>query len=197
MSPRWIAFEGGEGCGKSTQARLLAERLDAVLTREPGGTPVGERIRAIVLAAEDVVLHARTEALLMAADRAEHIATVVGPALAAGRDVVSDRSVWSSIAYQGAGRGLDTEELLDINRWATSGRFPDLVVLLDVSSEVALERRGDPRDRMEAAGADFHRRVAEEFRALAQRHGWVTVDGRSSREEVAAGVWQAVGGAGG
>lgn len=193
MSARWIAFEGGEGCGKSTQARLLADRLGAVLTREPGGTAIGERVRAILLDAADVRMHSRTEALLMAADRAEHVAEIVQPALAGGRHVVSDRSVWSSIAYQGAGRGLDSDELLVMNRWATAGTFPDVVVLIDVPPAVARGRTGAPRDRMEAAGEEFHARVADAFRDLAERHGWVVVDGNAPVEEVAERVWAAVG----
>ena len=193
MSARWIALEGGEGCGKSTQARLLAERLHAVLTREPGGTEIGERVRAILLDTADVRMHDRTEALLMAADRAEHVAGVVRPALAAGRHVVSDRSVWSSIAYQGAGRGLDPDELLQINRWATSELFPDVVVYIDVPSAVARTRTGAPRDRLEAAGEDFHQRVADAFGDLARRHRWVVVDGDAAVEAVAERVWAAVG----
>lgn len=193
MKGRWIALEGGEGCGKSTQARLLAERLDAVLTREPGGTAIGERVRGILLDASDVRMHPRTEALLMAADRAEHVAEVVRPALEEGRDVVSDRSVWSSIAYQGYGRGLEVEELLRINRWATSDVFPDVVVLLDVPPTVAQSRTGAPRDRMEAAGDEFHRRVASAFAQLAEELGWAVVDANDSIESVAARVWSAVG----
>lgn len=197
MSGRWIALEGGEGCGKSTQARMLAESLDAVLTREPGGTATGERIRAIFLDARDVHIDARAEALLVAADRAQHVEEVVLPALAGGRDVVSDRSVWSSIAYQGAGRGLDTEELLRLNRWACRGRFPDVVVLIEVPAGVARARTGGPRDRMEAAGEDFHRRVAEGFSALAVEHGWVVVDGDAAPDVVAERVRSALGSVGG
>ena len=193
MSARWIAFEGGEGCGKSTQARLLSERVDGMLTREPGGTAIGERVRAILLDAADVRMHERTEALLMAADRAEHVAEVVRPALAAGRHVVSDRSVWSSIAYQGAGRGLDADELLQINRWATSELFPDVVVYIAVPPAVARARTGAPRDRLEAAGEDFHKRVADAFGDLAHGHGWVVIDGDASVEAVAERVWAAVG----
>lgn len=195
MTARWIAFEGGEGCGKSTQARLLADRLGAVLTREPGGTAIGERVRAILLDAVEVRMHDRTEALLMAADRAEHVAEIVQPALASGRDVVSDRSVWSSIAYQGAGRGLDAEDLLVVNRWATAGAFPDVVVLVDVPAAVARRRTGGPRDRMEAAGEEFHARVAGAFRELAAEHGWIVIDGDAPVEAVAERVWAAVGSA--
>lgn len=193
MSGRWIAFEGGEGCGKSTQARMLADSLGAVFTREPGGTETGERIRAIFLDARDLHIDARAEALLVAADRAQHVEEVVLPALAAGRNVVSDRSVWSSIAYQGAGRGLEVEELIRLNTWASQGRFPDLVVLIDVPAPVARARTGGPRDRMEAAGEDFHTRVAEGFRALAAEHGWIVVDGDAPPDVVAERVRAAVG----
>lgn len=193
MRGRWIAFEGGEGCGKSTQARLLAERLDAVLTREPGGTPIGERVRAILLDAVDVEMNERTEALLMAADRAEHVAEIVRPALEAGRDVVSDRSVWSSMAYQGHGRRLGVDELLSINRWATADLFPDIVVLLEVPPDVARLRTGAPRDRLEAAGEDFHARVADAFVELARERNWVVVDGDGPPSSVAERVWAAVG----
>ena len=165
MTGRFIGFEGGEGSGKSTQAGRLASRLGAVLTREPGGTDVGVRLREVLLAAAeyDVALTDRSEALLMAADRAQHVATVVRPALAAERHVVSDRYIPSTIAYQGAGRGLDAGDLSRLNRWATDGLTPDLVVLLEVPEPVAAERTGGARDRIEAAGADFHRRVAASF----------------------------------
>ena len=182
----WIAFEGGEGSGKSTQARLLAERLDAVLTREPGGTRVGERVRSLLLDPTVVGLDARAEALLMAADRAQHVVEVVRPALAAGRVVVSDRSAWSSLAYQGHGRGLGVEEVRTLCDWASDGLWPDLAVLLDVSATERSERLKDPPDRMESAGAAFHAAVAEGFRALAaaQPDRWVVVDGAGEVLEV-------------
>jgi dTMP kinase len=130
VAGRFIAFEGGEGTGKSTQARRLAERLGARLTREPGGTPAGDRIRALLLDPSTGELDARAEALLLAADRAQHVATVIRPALDAGEDVVTDRYEGSSLAYQGHGRGLPLEEVLRISGWATGGLRPDLVVLL-------------------------------------------------------------------
>ena len=160
----WIAFEGGEGSGKSTQARLLAERLDAVLTREPGGTRVGERVRSLLLDPTVVGLDARAEALLMAADRAQHVVEVVRPALAAGRVVVSDRSAWSSLAYQGHGRGLGVEAVRTLCDWASDGLWPDLAVLLDVSAAERSDRLKDPPDRMESAGAPFHAAVDQGFR---------------------------------
>lgn len=188
MSGRLIAFEGGEASGKSTQAALLAERLDAVLTREPGGTDVGRRIRAVLLDHATGELDPRAEALLVAADRAHHVATVVAPALAAGRDVVTDRYVGSSLAYQGYGRGLDVGELLTLSTWATGGLAADVVVLLDVPPAVAAARMGAARDRLESAGGGFHARVADGYRALAAADPdrWAVVDGSGAVDEVAA-----------
>jgi dTMP kinase len=184
---RLIAFEGGEGSGKSTQARLLADRLGAVLTHEPGGTAIGARIRAIVLDADvGIDLDVRAEALLMAADRAQHVAEVVRPSLDAGDDVVSDRFSGSTLAYQGFGRGLDLAGLQALSAWATGGLEPDLVVLLDVAPDVGAARLGRRPDRMEAAGGDFHRRVTDGYRALAaSAERWVVVDGSGSVDEVA------------
>ncbi len=193
MTGRFVVFEGGEGSGKSTQAALLAERLGAVLTREPGGTEVGVRLREVVLGDGVAGLGPRTEALLMAADRAQHVVEVVQPALEAGRDVVSDRFSGSTLAYQGYGRGLDLDELTWLSRWAAEGLDPDLVVLLDVDQEVAAARRCRPRDRMEAAGDFFHQRVVGGYRALAEAEPgrWVVVDGSGTVDEVAARVWAA------
>lgn len=183
---RFIALEGGEGSGKSTQARLLADALGAVLTREPGGTPIGAQVRAIVLAADDNGLVDRAEALLMAADRAQHVAEVVRPALAAGRHVVTDRFLGSSVAYQGFGRGLPTEEVLRLSLWATDGLLPDLVVLLEVDPVEARTRIGRARDRLEKLGDAFHSAVAEGFATLADGDPgrWVRVDGGGTVAEV-------------
>ena len=188
---RLIAIEGGEGSGKSTQAKLLAERLDAVLTREPGGTRLGEEIRHLVLDGTD--MDPRTEALLMAAARAQHVAEVIRPALESGRHVVTDRFTPSSLAYQGFGRGLDATEIAALSRWATGGVSADLVILLDVPDEVRRERVGQPRDRLEAAGDAFHDRVIAGFRQLAALDdgSWDVVDGSAPIEEVAARVWEA------
>jgi dTMP kinase len=196
MTATWIALEGGEASGKSTQARLLAERLDAVLTREPGATAVGARIRDVLLDPSVVALDARAETLLMAADRAQHVAEVVGPTLAAGRSVVSDRSAFSSLAYQGYGRGLPVEEVTAVCAWASAGRWPDLVVLLDVDERVQTARLQRERDRVEQAGDDFHRRVTAGYRALAAADParWVVVDGAGSVEDVAGLVRAAVDG---
>ena len=179
---RFIAFEGGEASGKSTQATRLAARLDAVLTREPGGTPIGEQIRALLLdPAGDV--EARTEALLMAAARAQHVHDVIEPALAAGRHVVTDRFTASSLAYQGYGRGLPLDEVRALSAFATAGLEPDLYVLLDVPPDVAAARRSREHDRMESAGAAFHQRVRDAFLALADER-WLVVDGTLPADEV-------------
>lgn len=189
-APRYIAFEGGEGCGKSTQSQLVADALDAVLTREPGGTAIGLDIRRVLLDPATVGLDARAEALLMAADRAQHAAQVIAPALAAGRHVVSDRSAYSSLAYQGHGRGLPLDEIRQLSEWALQGRWPDLVVLLDVPLAVADGRLDRDRDRMEREGAEFHTRVADGFRALAaaEPDRFVVIDGTAPVAEVHAAV---------
>jgi dTMP kinase len=191
---RFIAFEGGEASGKSTQAARLAATLGAVLTREPGGTDLGRHIRRLVLGpGDDHVVGVRAEALLLAADRAEHVASVIRPALAAGRDVVTDRYAGSSLAYQGYGRGLDRADVRMLSDWASEGLWPDLVVLLDVPAAVArarLSASGVGPDRLEAAGDEFHRRVAEGFRALAAESSetWRVVDGQGGVDEVATRV---------
>jgi dTMP kinase len=187
---RFVVFEGGEACGKSTQARRLATTLDALATREPGGTDLGRRIRELLLDPATGEVDPRAEALLMAADRAHHVATLVEPALAAGRHVVSDRYIGSSVAYQGHGRGLDPDRVAAISAWATDGLQPDLVILLDVPTTVARERRGRSPDRLEAAGSDFHERVLEGFRSLAVADParWVRIDGSPDVETVATAV---------
>jgi dTMP kinase len=193
--PLYVAFEGTEGCGKSTQAALLAADLDAVLTRETGGTPVGERLRAILHDTSVTDLAERAEALITAADRAQHIARVVRPALAAGRSVVSDRSVYSTLAYQGYGRGLDLEELRHINDWAIDGLWPDHVILLDAPAEVVAERlRGRQLDRFELAGDEFHERVATGFTEMARAdpEHWSVVDATGDPPTVAARVRDAI-----
>jgi len=187
---RLIVFEGGEASGKSTQAALLAERLGAVLTREPGGTEVGRSLRALVLDPALGRLDPRAEALLMLADRAQHVAELVGPMLGQGADVVSDRFVGSTLAYQGYARGLDVTELARLSAWATGGVEPDVVFLLDVPADVAIARVERDLDRMEGAGADFHRRVAEGYRALASADPdrWCVVDGSGTVDEVTSRV---------
>jgi dTMP kinase len=187
---RFIAFEGGEGSGKTSQATRLAGQLGARFTWEPGDTEVGKLIRALLLDPATKGLDSRTEALLMAADRAQHVAEVVEPALVAGTSVVTDRYIGSSLAYQGFGRGLDRAEIGRLSEWATGGLWPDLVVLLDVPLEVAARRLGQHRDRFESEDVDFHERVRAGFRALAEADPdrWVIIDGRLGRDEVASSV---------
>lgn len=196
-TPAYIALEGPEGCGKSTQARRLAERLDAVLTRETGGTAVGERLRDILHDVSVTDLDPRAEALMIAADRAQHLARVVRPALAAGRNVVSDRSVYSSLAYQGYGRAIPVDEVRAINDWALGGTWPTLVILLDVPAD-EVERRLSSRhlDRFERESAEFHARVAAGFRAMATADPthWVVIDADGTPDEVAAAIAEAVDG---
>jgi dTMP kinase len=179
---RLIALEGIDGCGKSTQARGLAEALGARLTHEPGATPLGARLREILLApvATDAPgITPRAEALLMAADRAEHVALVLEPALAAGEWVVTDRYSGSTVAYQGWGRGLHPEELASVVSWAAGGLAADLSVLIDVAPEVAAVRLGGKADRLERLGPGFAARVREGFVAQAEADParWAVVDG--------------------
>ena len=194
MIGRFIAVEGADGTGKSTQARLLAERLGALFTREPGGTPLGEQIRDLVLDPAGEAPVDRAEALLMAAARAQHVDLVVAPALAAGRDVVSDRYVASSIAYQGHGRGLGAGSVAEVNEFATGGLAPDLVVLIEVAAPVAGSQLGEDRegelDRIEQAGDDLQGVVADAYRAMAiaDPDRWVIIDGDGTVDEVAARV---------
>ncbi|UYM03389.1 dTMP kinase [Solicola gregarius] len=190
----FVALEGGEGAGKSTQARLLADALrdggyDVLLTHEPGDTPVGATLRKILLDVETGTLSHRTEALLYAADKAEHVDTVVQPALDAGKVVITDRYVDSALAYQGAGRELTRDEVEDVTRWATAQLRPHLTVLLDVEPDVGLGRFDSP-DRLESEPVDFHTRVRDSFRELAAAdpEHYLVVDAHGSRDEIAAAV---------
>jgi dTMP kinase len=192
---RFVVLEGGEGSGKSTQVSLLARRLrdagrDVVETFEPGGTEHGAQIRALLLD-DDSRLDARAELLLLAADRAQHVAEVVRPALGRGADVVCDRYAPSTLAYQGRGRGLGVDAVGPISHWASAGLDADLVVVLDVSDEESARRRPTAADRFERAPADFHRVVREAYRQLARSEGWTLVDGTGSPGEVAQRVWSA------
>jgi dTMP kinase len=189
-----IALEGGEGCGKSTQVALLGAALGAVVTREPGGTAAGERIRSLFLDRSIGELGAVAELLLVAAARAEHVRLVIGPALDEGRVVVTDRYSGSSLAYQGYGRGLPLSTVVAVSSAATGGIEPDLNILLDLPDEVAEARRCGSPDRIEAAEAGFHARVTAGFRQLATADPdrWALVDALGTIEEVAARVQAAV-----
>jgi dTMP kinase len=194
-APFYIVLEGAEGCGKSTHAKRLAEAIGAVATRETGGTAIGERLRAILHDTTVDDLDDRAETLIVAADRAQHMAEVVRPALAAGRTVVSDRSVYSTIAYQGYGRGLALDEVRRINEWAMGEIWPDLVILLTASAEVTAERlRKRQLDRFERAGDDFHARVERGFEemAAADPGRWVVIDASPPKQEVADAIRSAV-----
>lgn len=190
----FVCFEGGEGGGKSTQSQLLHEWLSAegyqvLLTRQPGGTEVGKQVRSIVLSPETGDLSHRTEALLYAADKAEHVDSVLLPALGAGEVVVTDRYVDSAIAYQGSGRDLDPAEVTRLNRWATGDLRPHLTVLLDVEPNHGLGRFAE-RDRIEAEGEEFHQRVRAAFLELAAAdpEHYLVLDARRSIEEIAEAI---------
>lgn len=198
----FLTLEGGDGSGKSTQATLLEQWLagrgrTVVRTREPGGTPVGVEIREIVLHHRGDIAP-RAEALLYAADRAHHVATVVRPAIARGDVVVQDRYLDSSVAYQGAGRVLDATEVRSLSEWATEGLMPDLTVLLDLPWEVARRRLDGARtryDRLEAEAGEFHARVREAYLALAEAEPdrFVVVDATQPVDEIAARIRDRVG----
>jgi len=167
----FVVFEGGEGAGKTTQIARLSAALTAsghavITTREPGGSGVGQAIRALLLDPQTGSLAPRTEALLYAADRAEHVASVIRPALELGTVVISDRYIDSSLAYQGAGRSLPLDDVALISRWASEGLVPDLTIVLDVDPRVGLSRFAGA-DRLEAESLDFHDRVRQGFLDLA------------------------------
>jgi dTMP kinase len=195
----FVALEGGEGAGKSTQARLLSEWLDSqgysvVLTHEPGDSAVGRQLRSILLSPETGALDHRAEALLYAADKAEHVEKLIRPALAQGKVVITDRYVDSTLAYQGAGRDLLPLEVERLARWATADLRPHLTVLLDVEPELGLGRF-DTADRIEAESVGFHQRVRDSFLELASAdpEHYVVVDARMPREEIAAIVRDRIG----
>ena len=195
----FVALEGGEGGGKSTQSALLREWLvgrghDVVLTREPGGTELGVTLRSLVLSNDSPLTSPRAEALIYAADKAEHVHGLVLPALRRGAVVVTDRYVDSTLAYQGAGRDLDVADLEPVARWATEDLRPHVTILLDVDPSVGLARAGSP-DRIESEPLDFHVRVREHFLALAAadpEHYLVVDAGAGSPDEVHALVRAAV-----
>jgi dTMP kinase len=194
----FITFEGIEGCGKSTQAERLAARLGAraLLTREPGGTPIGRAIRQVLLDPANRKLAPTTELLLYFADRAQHVAEVVRPALARGLVVLCDRHVESSLAYQGYGRGLPLDAIRALATLATAGLRPDAIVLVDVPVELGLSRaqRRGPQDRLEAELVEFHERVRAGYEALMAQEPerWLRVDGRGPEEAVFEELWRAL-----
>jgi len=194
----FVVFEGGDGVGKSTQvvelvSRLRNRRIEPVVTRQPGGTPIGEKLRELLLDPGHPELTARTEALVYAADKAQHVEEVILPALAHGKVVVCDRYVDSMIAYQGAGRVLDLTEVEQVARWATGGLRPDLTVLLDIDPAEAVANIRQ-QDRLEAAGLDFHRRAREHFLRLAGEdpERYLVLGARESRENIAEKVAEKV-----
>ena len=191
----FVAFEGGDGAGKSTQSRLLGEWLEqqgyAVRhTREPGGTALGQAIRDLLLHGDDGSVSPRAEALLFAADRAHHVATLVRPALERGEIVLTDRYLDSSVAYQGAARQLGHDEVRELSLWAVEGLVPDLTVLLDVPADVGRDRRGEVHDRLEREADAFHDRVRQGFLGLAARdpQRYAVLDATAPAEELAAAV---------
>ena len=195
----FVAFEGGEGAGKSTQVTLLAEALreqgrEVVTTFEPGDTGVGRHLRELLLGHQTGDLDPRTEALLYAADRAEHVAEVVQPALGRGAVCITDRYIDSSIAYQGAGRTLDPVDVERVSEWATGGLWPHLTLLLDIDPAVGLTRFDTPADRLESEPLAFHQRVREHFLSLSRRapERYVVVDAAEPVEKVAALIREAV-----
>jgi dTMP kinase len=196
----FVAFEGVEGAGKGTQIRLAkewleAQGIDVLVTREPGGTPVGEELRRMLLAHDTGHLEPKTEALLFAAARAQHVAAVIRPALAEGKVVICDRYIDSSVAYQGWARGLGEQDVLTLNVWATQGLFPDLVLLLHLEPEAGLLRTLEEPDRIEMEGQDFHAKVSDAYLRIAEEHPerFVVVDADQPPEKVHEQVVEALG----
>ncbi len=193
MKAKFIAFEGGDASGKSTQALRVSDTLNAVFTREPGGTTVGESLRTILLDPNEIVA-VRAEALLMAASRAQLVAEVIRPALLKGQHVVTDRFIASSLAYQGYASGLPIDEVLSLSLFATESLTPDLTILIDISIEESFNRRGQNPDRFEQEDRSFHEKVRNGYLELAEakKEKWVVIDGTGTLEEVAVLVDQAI-----
>ena len=195
----FVAFEGGEGAGKSTQVQLLAKSLieqgrEVVTTFEPGDTSVGRDLRQILLGHQTGAIDPRTEALLYAADRAEHVASVVAPALERGAVCITDRYIDSSIAYQGAGRTLEPDDIERLSTWATGDLWPHLTVVLDIDPAVGLARFDTPADRLEAEPLAFHQRVRQHFLELSTRNPerYLVLDATRPAEDIAGSVLAAV-----
>lgn len=196
----FIVFEGGEGAGKSVQASLLSNRLreqglPVIITREPGGTRIGEQIRAITHDTENVDLDAKTESYLMAAARAQHVVEIIEPALTDGHIVICDRYVDSSIAYQGYGRKLGEETIRTLNQLALNGAVPNITILLDFSPEEGLKRRltsTKKTDRLDLQDKEFYERVHEGYLHLAKEHPnqYVVIDAKKSIDEISGAIWE-------
>ncbi|HET9631332.1 MAG TPA: dTMP kinase [Terrabacter sp.] len=193
----FVCFEGGDGAGKTTQVRLLTEVLqqqgrEVVVTRQPGGTPLGEQIRELVLHGDHV--SARAEALLFAADKAHHVDQLIKPALAEGKVVITDRYVDSSVTYQGAGRALGRDEIMALQHWAVGGLLPDLTIVLDVLPELGRERRGHAPDRLESEADAFHGAVRRGYLELAATdpERYLVLDASQPVERVHAAVLDGV-----
>jgi len=189
----FIVFEGGDGAGKSTQVALLRDALcregrQVTVTRQPGGTPLGQQIRDLVLHGEHV--SPRAEALLFAADKAHHVETLIRPALQRGDVVISDRYTDSSVAYQGAGRALGAQEVHDLNMWAVEDLVPDLTVVVDISAAEGRRRRGEVHDRLESEEDTFHEAIRQHFLAMARGNPqrYLVVDGTQPPEQIHAEV---------
>ena len=199
----FVTFEGGEGSGKSSALKLLDERLrsegfQTVLTREPGGTPIAEQIRNVILDKANTKMDARTEALLYAASRRQHLVEKVWPAIKEGKIVLCDRYLDSSLAYQGGARGLGIDNVLNVNLFATEGTFPDITLLFDIEPELGLERiaKNASREvnRLDLEKIDFHRGVRKTFLELAKRYPdrYVIIDASQTLDKVVEGAYRAI-----
>ena len=196
----FIVFEGGEGCGKSTQARALHRRLSkdgfgAIMTREPGGTRLGERVRHHLKRTNETRISPLAELFLIATARAQLVSEIIRPELEKGKTVICDRFTPSTLAYQGYGRGLDIDAVRDVNDIATDGMSPDLIVLLDMPVEVGLGRKkSKERDRFESESLAFHTRVRRGYLDLANAdpERWLVVDGRLPRKAIEGNIWERV-----
>ena len=200
---RFITFEGGEGCGKSTVLKAIKERLESegvsvVLTREPGGTPIAEQIRNVILDKGNTAMDGRTEALLYAASRRQHLVEKIWPALQEGKTVLCDRYLDSSLAYQGGARGLGLDEVLSINLFATEGTYPDLTLLFDLEPEQGLARiaanQNREVNRLDLEKLDFHHQVRNNFLALAKRYPdrYVIIDASQPLADVIEDAYKAI-----
>ncbi len=199
----FITFEGGEGCGKSTVLRLVNEKLlsegyQTVVTREPGGTPIAEQIRNVILDKNNTAMDSRTEALLYAASRRQHLVEKIWPALKEGKLILCDRYLDSSLAYQGGARGLGIDNVLNVNRFATEDTYPDLTLLFDLEPELGLQRiaanASREVNRLDLEKLEFHAEVRQTFKKIAERFPdrFVIIDASKSLEEVVENVYQTI-----